>query len=132
MSCSLATFVTKLQENSPLKLQFAGCSLSISPKNMLHVQEASSLKFENIVDNLFSHSQMSSSEADTAKKQYESFLNGTVPKNRENFDRYNSNNNHIDTFLAEFLARNEEFRCFRFVYKIIFTLLHSRIDRARL
>ena len=132
MSYFLATFVTKLQENSPLKLQLVRCSLSISPKNMLHVQEASSLKFENIVDNLFSHRQMSSSYADTAKEQYESFLNGTVPKNRGNLYRYNSNNNHINTFLAEFLARNEEFRWFRFVYKVIFTLSHSRIDRAKL
>ena len=36
-------------------------------------------------------------------------LNGTVLKNREKFDSVNSNNSHIDTFSAEFFARNEEF-----------------------
>ena len=38
---------------------------------MLHDPEASLLKFENIVDKLFSHKQMSSSEADRAKQQYQ-------------------------------------------------------------
>ena len=37
-------------------------------------------------------------------------LNGTVLKNREKFDSVNSNNSHIDTFSAEFFARNEEFK----------------------
>ena len=44
-------------------------------------------------------------------------------------ERVNSNNSRIDTFLAEFLARNEEFKWFWFVSKL-FSL--SRVDRARL
>ena len=44
-------------------------------------------------------------------------------------ERVNSNNSRIDTFLAEFLARNEEFRWFWFVSKL-FSL--SRVDRASL
>ena len=75
---------------------------------------------------------MLSSEADRAKQQYESFLNGTVPKNREKFEGFNSNNSRIDRFLAEFLARNEEFKWFWFVCKIIFTLSHgqSQVERG--
>ena len=108
----LVTLVTKLQENSPLKFQFVRCSSCISPENMLHDPEASLLKFENIVDKLFSHKRMSSSEADRAKEQYESFLNGTVRKNKEKFEGFNSNNSRNDTFLAKFLARNKEFKWF--------------------
>ena len=106
----LVTLVTKLQENSPLKFQVVRCSSCVSPKNMLHNPEASLLKVENIVDKLFRHKRMSSSETDRAKQQYESFLNWTVPKNRKKFESSNSNNSRIDTFFAEFLARNEEFR----------------------
>ena len=128
----LVTLVTKLQENSPLKFQLVRCSSCISPKNMLHDPEASLLKFENIVDKLFSHKRMSSSEAHRAKQQYESFLNGTVPKSREKFEGFNSNNSCIDTFLAEFLARKEEFKWFWFVCKIIFFLSHgqSQVERG--
>ena len=79
----LVTLVAKLQESSPLKFQLVRCSSYISPKNMLHDPEASLLKFENMVNELFSHKQMSSSEAARAKQQYESFLNGAVPKNRK-------------------------------------------------
>ena len=106
----LVTLVTKLQENSPLKFQLVRCSSCISPKNMLHDPEASLFKFENIVDNLFSHKRMLSSKADRAKQQYDSFLKGTVPKSKEKFEGFNSNNSRIDTILAEFLARNEEFK----------------------
>ena len=77
---------------------------------MLHDPEASLVKFENIVDNLFSHKRMLSSKADRAKQQYESFLKGTVPKIKEKFEGFNSNNSRIDTILAELLARNEEFK----------------------
>ena len=55
-------------------------------------------------------------------------MNGTVPKNREKFEGFfNSNNGYI-----EFLARNEEFKWFRFVCKIIFTLSHgqSQVERG--
>ena len=99
---------------------------------MLHNPEASLLKFENIVNKLFSHKRMSSSETDRAKQQCESFLNGTVLKNKEKFEGFNSRNSHIDTFLAEFLAINEEFKWFWFVCKIIFTLLHgqSQVERG--
>ena len=118
----LVTLVTKLQENSPLKFQLVRCSSCISPKNMLHNQEASLLKLESIVNNLFSHKRMSSSEADRAKQQFESFLNGTGLKNREKFEGFSSNSSRIDTFLAEFLAINVEFKWFWFACKIIFTL----------
>ena len=107
------------------------CSLCISPKNMLHDPEASWLKFENIVDKLFSHKRMSSSDVDTSKQQYDSFLNGTVPKNWRKFESFDWNNSHTDTFLAVFLARNEDFKWFWFVYKIIFTLSHGQSQFER-
>ena len=108
----LVTLVTKLQQNSPLKFQLVRCSSCISPKNMLHDPEAPLLKFENIVNKLLA--------------------NGTVPKNMEKFEGFNSNNRHIDTFLAEFLARNEKFKWLWFVCKIIFTLSHgqSQVERG--
>ena len=56
-------------------------------------------------------------------------LNGTVLKNREKFDSVNSNNSHIDTFSAESFARNEEFKWFWFVCKIISL---SRMDKTSL
>ena len=96
---------------------------------MLHNPEASLLKFENIVNKLFSHKRMSSSETDRAKQQCESFLNGTVLKNKEKFEGFNSSNSHIDTFLAEFHARNEEFKWFGLFVKLF---SFSRMDRARL
>ena len=128
----LVTLVAKLQENSPLKFHWVRCSSCISPKNMLHNPEASLLKFESIANRLFSHKQISSSEADRAKQQYESFLNETVPKNREKFEGFNSNKSCIVMFLAEFLARNEEFKWFWFVCIIIFTLSHgqSQVERG--
>ena len=61
---------------------------------------------------------MSSSEAGRAKEQYESFLNGAVPKNREKCEGFDSNYSCIDMFLDEFHARNEEFKWFWFVCKI--------------
>ena len=128
----LVTLVTKLQENSPLTFQLVRCSSCISPKNMLHDPEASLLKFENIVDKSFSNKRMSFSEADRAKQQYESFLGGTVPKIREKFEGFNSDNSRIDMFWAGFLARNEEFKWFWFVCKIISTLSHgqSQVERG--
>ena len=72
---------------------------------------------------------MSSSEAN---REYESFLNGTVSKNREKFEGFSSNNRHTNTFLAEFFARNEEFKWFWFVCKNFFTLSHgqSQVERG--
>ena len=52
---------------------------------------------------------MSSSEVYRAKQQFGLFLGGTVLKNREKFEGFCSNNSSIETFLAEFIARNEEF-----------------------
>ena len=71
---------------------------------------------------------MSSSETDRAKHQYESFLNGTVPKNREKYEGFNFNNSRIDTFLTEFLPEMKNLYGFGFVK--LFSL--SRLDRARL
>ena len=75
---------------------------------------------------------MSFSEADGAKQQHGSFLNGAVLKNKEKSEGFNSNNSCIDTFLAEFLARNVEFKWFWFVCKITFTLSHgqSQVERG--
>ena len=68
---------------------------------------------------------MSSSEVDRAEQQYELNLN---VKNMEKFEAFNSNNSHVDMFLAELLARNEEFKWFWFAK--LFSLSH--MDRARL
>ena len=121
----------KASGKQPIKVSIGQNWTCISPKNKLHDPEASLLKFENIVDKLFSHKRMSSSEVDRARQQYESFLNGTVSKNREKFEGFNSNNSRIDTFLAEFLARNKEFKWFWFVCKIIFTLSHGQSQTER-
>ena len=81
----LVILITKPQESRPLKSQLVRCSSCIFPKNMLHDPEASLLKFENIVDKLFSYKRIPSSEVGRAKQQYESFLNGTFLKNRGKF-----------------------------------------------
>ena len=72
---------------------------------------------------------MSSSETDRAKHQYESFLNGTVPKNREKFEGFNFSNSRIDTFLTEFLPKMKNLNGFGLFVKL-FSL--SRLDRASL
>ena len=59
-------------------------------------------------------------------------MDGAVLKNREKFEGFNSNNSCIETFLAEFIVRSEEFKWFWSICKIIFTLSHgqSQVERG--
>ena len=69
---------------------------------------------------------MSSSEADRAKQQYESFLNGTVPKNREKCEGFNSNDSHIDDSSLPEMKNLNGFGLFVKLFSL------SRMSRARL
>ena len=127
----LSRLVAKLQERSPLQYVIVRVSAALSPVNMLGDKEASIIKFNTLVDKLYSHERLNSVQADAAKAEYEDFLSIVVMQNMTSFEQFKPSETRLDTFLGRFLAGESKYQHVWLVCKFIFTISHGQAQIER-
>ena len=66
------------------------------------------LLFRGLVDSLFEHQRLTSSEADDAKAQFDDFLTSVVRPSEDIFSNFDYTSSRLDEFLSLYLAGEKE------------------------
>ena len=86
--------------------------------------------FSTLLQRLFKDNKISSQSTERAKAQYSSLFD-VVHSNFTAFKDFNKQNDHLDSFFADFIGRNEIYADIWEVCKIIFTLSHGQSSVER-
>ena len=92
-----------LQERS-VKYSVIQNASAISPVNVVRKKEECFLKFQSLVDVLFSKKRLSAKLANSCKQQHNEFLEDAQFKHKENVLKFNYLTDHLDDFLCPCLA----------------------------
>ena len=111
--------VQKLQERSPLKYSLARHAASFNPYTMANDQQSASVMFGGLVDVMYEHERLTSSEGDDAKTEYANFLRTVVASNKMSFTDFDFNLQRLDEFMIVYLAGNVKFKLLFKVFQFV-------------
>ena len=129
-SFSIGT-VQKFQERSPLKYSLARHAASFNPYTTANDQQSASVMFGGLVDVMYEHERLTSSEGDDAKTEYANFLRTVVASNKMSFTDFDLNLQRLDEFMIVYLAGNVKFKLLFKVFQFVCVLSHGQASIER-
>ena len=118
--------VQKLQERSPLKYSLVRHAASFNPYTMANDQQSASVMFGGLVEVMYEHERLTSSEGDDAKTEYANFLRTVVASNKMSFTDFDFNLQRLDEFMIVYLAGNVKFKLLFKVFQFVCVLSHGQ------
>lgn len=127
----LIGMVEKLQERCPLKFAIVRCAASLDPVKMADNPTQALQLFEGLVDVVFNHGRITANEADSAKAQFECFLNDVVRPHKDAFRKFDFKESRLDEFFALYMVGEKRYvRLFKIV-KFVCVLSHGQAPIER-
>ena len=127
----LKGMIEKIQER-PISYKLVRVSAALDPVNMAILEsETEQSLFDKIVAIMYSNKRITAKQEDTAKEQFDNFLQMVVKCNKNAFANFNKKNDRVDEFLG-FYVNRKVYPDFWYVCKFIFTLSHgqSAVERG--
>ena len=123
----LKKMVEKMQEKNPVRYKLVRSSAVLDPQNMAsHDAESLQSMIDSVVGIMHSKKQISATQGDCAKEQFEQFLLKVVALNQNEFLNFNRKVTRLDDFLVFFVCSSSLYNDFWHVCKFVFSLSHGQ------
>ena len=116
----------KFQDHSFLKYFLIRNSSYLVPKTILHKSEKSCLRSRSLADKLYSLDKIIAQVLEYAKNKFDKFIQAASFEHKKSFLKFNFTEDHLDTFLALYLANESQFKDLWHICKVIFILSHGQ------
>lgn len=124
MECKTCMVQTakKLIERSPIKYKMVKAASCLDPRKLLHKQEECRTSMDTCLQILMSAKHLTALQSDRASVQFTKFVSNI---SSEKLASFHVQNNRLDTFFADILCGEEEFKDLWIAVKIILILSHG-------